>query len=234
MKVRNLIKKIRWYLFINFGVPKNIGEHISKRYIKKFLPSNPVIIDCGAHYGGDSITWVKIANATVHAFEPSPQIYNLLTQNVSRIEEIKCYPIALSNINGKAKFFISEGESDGSSSLLSPKEHLNDHPNVIFNKTIEVDTITLDSWAERYKIKKVDMLWLDMQGFEMQMLMASDTILDTIQVIHTEVSMKNTYDGVILYPELKKWLESKSFTVKLECIPEGYDFGNVLFIKNKI
>jgi FkbM family methyltransferase len=231
MTVKTFLQRIKWYVFVHYGIPRSIKERISKQYIKKFLPVNPVIIDCGSHYGDDSIEWVKMVNAIVHAFEPSPKIYSRLLDNVKPYKNITCYPIALSNINGKAKFFVSEGQSDGSSSLLQPKEHLSDHPEVYFNEVIEVDTITLDDWAAQYNVSKIDMLWLDMQGFEMQMLMASNKILNTVQVIHTEVSVKDTYDGVILYPEFKKWLNSKGFIAELEVIPDGYDIGNVIFVR---
>ncbi|MBS1773236.1 MAG: FkbM family methyltransferase [Bacteroidetes bacterium] len=217
---------------MNYGYPKAIGERISKHYIKKFLPANPVIIDCGSYDGGDSIEWVKAANAQMHAFEPVPRLYAQLIKNIAPYSKnIKCYTVALSNENGKAKFFVSEGKSDGSSSLLQPKEHLIDHPSVTFDESIEVDTMTLDSWAAKYNVPKVDMLWLDMQGFELHMLKASKVILDTVKVIHTEVSLKETYEGVGQYNELKDWLATKGFKVQLECIPDGYDMGNVLFVR---
>jgi FkbM family methyltransferase len=191
------------------------------------------MIDCGAHDGGDSIELQKVIGGTVYSFEPSPKVYERLVKYTSHNKNIRCFPIALSNENGKASFHISEGKSDGSSSLLKPKEHLTDHPTVLFNEVLEVDTMTLDDWAKKYNVPHVDLLWLDMQGFEMNMLMASKKILDTVKVIHTEVSVKDTYDGVIQYPKFRDWLISKGFEPKLECIPEGFDMGNVLFIRKK-
>ena len=77
------------------------------------------------------------------------------------------------------------------------------------------------------------MLWLDMQGYELKMLMQSSAILDAVSVIHTEVSTRATYKGVVQYKDYRTFLESKGFQVQFEAIPNGWDMGNVLFVKNK-
>ena len=130
-------------------------------------------------------------------------------------------------------FYMSEGASDASSSLLEPKDHLADHPDTVFTNKIAVKTATLDSWAKENNISKVDMLWLDMQGYELRMLKASEVILQTVSVIHTEVSTKETYKGVAQYNELRSFLVERGFSVKIEAVPQGWDMGNVLFVRKK-
>jgi FkbM family methyltransferase len=217
--------------FRKFGIPKVRAENISKAYIKKFLPPRPVIIDCGAYDGKDSVELHQVLNAQVHAFEPVPEVFERLKLRTRNYSSIHCYNLALSNITGKQDFFVSEGGSDGSSSLLAPDEHLNDHPTTFFKKIIQTESLTLDEWATVNGIKKVDMLWLDMQGFEMDMLSASEVVLPGVKAIHTEVSVKNTYHGVKTYDVFKNWLLQKGFGVELEAIPSGWDMGNVLFVK---
>jgi FkbM family methyltransferase len=141
------------------------------------------------------------------------------------------YQLALSDRNGLQEFYVSEGTSDASSSLLAPHDHLKDHPDTQFNKKITVSAKTLDSWAAEHGITSVDLLWLDMQGFEMNMLEASPNILDTVKVIHTEASTRETYKGVVQYREYRSFLESRGFKVMIEAIPEGWDMGNVLFVR---
>ncbi len=205
------------------------SEYIPFRKYKHLVPANPVIIDCGAHVGVDTLALAKIKNSTVHAFEAAPHIFQQLKKNTSGFKNIFCYEEALGNKNGKAIFHISAGGSDGSSSLLAPKEHLNTHPEVNFNESIEVKVTTLDDWALRHNIKKVDLLWLDMQGAEQMMLNESVSILPGVQLIHSEVSMVETYEGVKTYLAYKKFLEEKGFEVLIEAIPAGFDMGNVLF-----
>jgi len=209
----------------------NFGT-VPKSYIKRFLPSNPVIVEAGAHIGTDTLEMAKIwPSGTIYAFEPIPELFKQLEMNVHNINNIKCYPFALSHTVESSTMYVSSGSSDGSSSLLSPKEHLREHPDVEFLDTIQVNTITLDVWAEKYGITHVDFLWLDIQGHELSVLKAAQNILKTIRAIYTEVHLVDSYEGGALYPELRSWLESYGFRVEHEALPWP-DGGNVLFVKS--
>jgi FkbM family methyltransferase len=189
------------------------GENISKNLIKKYLPQNPVIIDCGANNGNDTVELARIiANSTVHAFEPIPETFEALKNATRKYKNIICYQVALSNQTGKAEMHVASGVNEsGSSSLLAPKSHLVDYPHIAFNKKIEVATITLDDWASQNNVDHVDLLWLDMQGFEMPMLKSSKKILPAVKAILTEVSLTETYNGVATYPVYKAYLQGEGF-----------------------
>ena len=144
---------------------------------------------------------------------------------------INCYNSALGDHSGFTRINVSEGKSNASSSILKPKEHLNVHPDVFFNKEIEVPIITLDKWAEENSIEKVDFLWFDLQGFEYQVLNASPKILSTVKTIYTEVSFINAYENTLLYPEFKKWLENEGFYENI-LDSQNSDMGNALFVRN--
>jgi FkbM family methyltransferase len=228
---RGFVFHLKRILFEKFAIPKVRNENISKVSFKKYLPKNPIIIDCGAHDGADTVQLAKTFKGTVHAFEPVDAIFKRLQNRAKNFANVFCYQIALSDTNGTQKFYVSEGESDGSSSLLEPQDHLKDHPDTYFNETITVTTLTLDAWAESNNIKHVDLLWLDMQGFELNMLKASKIILPTVKVIHTEISVTETYKGVPTYEAYKQFLESIGFVVETVAIPNGWDMGNVLFVR---
>ena len=176
----------------------------------------------------------NILKGHVHAFEPVESIFQKLQLKSLPYKNISCYQIALSDKCGKSIFYISEGQSDASSSLLEPLAHLEDHPDTYFTRTIEVDCLTLDEWAKINKINKIDMLWLDMQGFEMNMLVKSKHIFNSVTLIHTEVSLKDTYKGVPHYKMFRAFLETKGFRVIYEAIPKGWDMGNVVFYKEQL
>ncbi len=204
---------------------------INKNLIKQFLPEDPIIIDAGAHVGSDTIEMSKLwPKSIIHAFEPVPELFNVLEKKTYRLRNVICYPLALSDQTGKFKMFISSGASDASSSLIPPKEHLTEHPDVFFHKEIIVQTITIDEWAKRYGIKRIDLLWLDMQGHELATLKAAGDILKTVRVIHTEVSLKEVYKCAPLYSEVREWLEDRGFQIECEELPWS-DMGNVLFVR---
>ena len=223
----------RFLLQQKWGIVKSTDPFsISKSLLKKYLPKNAVMIDCGAHVGSDSIELARIfPQSIIHSFEPVPAIFSQLKQNTQQYSNIKSHQLALSNIEGIAKMYVSSGVSDASSSLLMPTGHLHDHPDVFFDDSIDIRTVSLDKWAEENNIPAVDFLWLDMQGFEFKMLEASGKILPTVKAIHTEVSMRETYKNAILYNDFKIWLEAKGFRLVKEAIPPGADMGNALFVR---
>lgn len=205
---------------------------IDKKFIAKFLPDKPSIIDCGAHIGLDTVQLAQIKGSKIFSFEPIEHLYLKLVANTSPLQNVKCFKLALNAFDGKAEMHISSGRSDASSSLLKPKIHLKDHPEVLFKQVTKVDCLTLDSWAWENNESMIDMLWLDMQGSELEMLKASKNILGTVSVIHSEVSLRETYEGVEHYEVYKRFLLGHNFKVIKEAIPKGFDMGNVLFVKN--
>ena len=167
-----VIRKIKHRLDQIISKRDNIETMIiDKTCFLEFLPTNPVIIDCGAHVGIDTIELAKIIGSKIYAFEAVEDVYAKLLINTSNISNISCFNLALNSYDGTADFFVSSGSSDGSSSLLKPKEHITDHPDVYFEKIHKVACRKLNTWASENKIATVDMLWLDMQGAEQQMLL---------------------------------------------------------------
>ncbi len=204
---------------------------IEKSYFTQFLPPNPVILEAGAHIGIDTLAMAKEwKNATIHAFEPESQLFRKLQKNTEGIPSIHIYPLALADKTDEVDFYISSGQSDGSSSILKPKKHLDIHPQVIFEDKKSVQAITLDDWSMQNGITKVDMLWLDLQGYELPVLKNSLSILRGVNVIYTEVNLIENYENNALYNELKIWLQEQGFVVEREELA-WHDAGNVLFIK---
>lgn len=232
-KINSAIFHFKVYLFKKWGYPRVWNDQISKQQLKKYLPNNPIIIDCGAHDGSDTIELAKLfPRGKVHSFEPIPALYQRLSAKANSFNNINTYPIALADLSEIKNFYVSNGDADGASSLLPPGESLTSHPGLKFSEPIQVQALSLDDWALQNNISSIDLLWLDMQGFEKQMLQQSKQLLSTVKVIHTEVSAKNTYEGLNLYPEYRKFLEGIGFKVLIEAIPCGWDMGNVLFVRS--
>lgn len=212
---------------------KNETGCIDKSLLRKYLPNNPVIVEAGAHIGRDTVemakTWRK---GKLFAFEPVDSLYGKLVANTRNCPNVICQKFALGNQTREGVINISGGTSNGSSSLLKPKEHLTFHPSVTFQKTQAVDIITLDDWAEAMKIQSIDFIWLDLQGMEMSVLQAAPRILKTVKMLYTEVSLIPLYENAPLYPEFKNWLASQGFFVNLELLA-WKDAGNVLFLREQ-
>lgn len=223
-----MLTKIKHYLRRLFkGI--EIDEH--KKLIAKHLPANPIVLEAGAHIGYDTTLmhhlWKK---GHIYAFEPIPEIYAQLKYNTRKFKNVTCIPIALSNQTGEATINISKGQHNASSSLLEPKEHLKYYPEVIFEEKIVIPTITIDEWAKKNNITKVDFMWLDMQGMELQTLKASPEIIKTVSIVHTEVHYIENYAGVPLVDETVAWFKEQGFRI-LKNMPENSEYGDITFVR---
>jgi FkbM family methyltransferase len=205
---------------------------------KDLLPNNPIIVEAGAFNGNDTKRMATLwPEGHIHAFEPVPEIHALLEETTQNIANVTRHPIALSNFNGKQSFHISQhpkrpGKPFQAGSLLEPEKRLSWSP-ATYPTTCTVTTVTLDTWAEREGITALDLLWLDVQGYELPILKASPKILPHITLIFVEVNFIEAYKGCALYPEVKEWLESQGFEqIAYDFADQtSWFFGNALFAK---
>lgn len=219
---------------------KLFKSHEVIKEIAYYLPSNPVIIEAGAFHGHDTLRMAAQWPAgTIHAFEPVPELYKKLQESTAPHPNIHCYNLALSNHDGTALFYVSEkpnkpGVPSQAGSLYKPLERLK-HSTIQFPSTIEVTTITLDSWAAQNGLDHADCLWLDMQGNELNVLKATPHLLKTVRVIYTEVSFIESYEGMPQMPEVKAWIESQGFEEVGRDFANQTDwfFGNILFVRER-
>lgn len=208
--------------------------------IKGLVPLEPVIVEAGCFDGRDTIKLSSFwPQGTVHAFEPVPEIFAMLTKATQDIPNVCRYPYALGAHTGTATLHIS-AKPDAldkpfqAGSLLQPKERLT-WSNVIYPTAIEVPTITLDDWARKFSVPHVDFLWLDVQGFALPILQASPHVLATLKALYVEVEFIEAYEGQHQYLEVKTWLESHGFTMiarDFDDAPQWF-FGNALFTKTE-
>lgn len=204
--------------------------------LKNNLPENPIIVEAGAFNGCHTkklSSWWP--NATIHAFEPVPAIFNELRTTTALYPHIHCYNSGLSTTTGKACFYVAHNPKKpnkicSAGSLLKPKDRLLKSP-IIYPSTIIVDTITLDQWAQAHAVTHIDFLWLDIQGHELATLQASPNIFSTITLIYLEINFIEAYEGQESYETTQKWFIEQGF----EPIAQDFDqthtwfFGNILY-----
>ena len=171
-----------------------------KNILCNFYQRIRLFLKLGAHKGKDTVEMAMLWPAgLIHAFEPVPDLFRLLENNTRNLKNVHCYQFALGDTKGSETLFVSSGASDGSSSLLPPKELLKNFPTVYFDKELPVNTITLDEWAEENSVTKIDFMWLDLQGMELMVLKTGINLLKTVSAIYTEVSSTQRFMKVKLF-----------------------------------
>lgn len=218
-----------------------IKKHELLPLIKSYLPEAPCIVEAGTFDGSDTKKLAALwPNATIHAFEPVPEIFHMLEQKTADIPQINRYWVALSNKTGTALFHVSQKPSRPdkpfqAGSLHEPHERLA-HSDATYPTTITVNTVTLDEWAAMHNVPAIDFLWLDAQGHELAILQGARNVLKTVKAIYTEVHFINAYKEQPLYEELKTWIEEQGFTLIARDFTDQpqWFFGNALFVRSEL
>jgi len=202
--------------------------------IARYLPSEPVIVEAGAYDGTNTGEMARFwPTATIHAFEPIPSAAELVRGKIREFgARVRCHELGLGVQDTQIEMYVSGDGSSGScqsSSMLAPTAaQFREFPNIAFGCRQLVTMRSLDSWAASEGVPKVDFMWLDMQGYEIQALAAAPRILSTVSAIHMEVCNVQLYDDAPLYPEVKRRMASWGFVPVIEAYFRVS--GNVLFV----
>ena len=186
-------------------------------FIKTINPS--VILEIGAHFGTETQKFREFfPDCEIISFEPDPRNIKVLKERgidkICKLEEF-----AISNINGKLKFYLSSGDCShwsedplltkndwsASSSLKSPKLHLDFHNWVKFEETVEVNSIRLDDY-QYLDNKIVDFIWMDVQGAEDLVFQGATEILKRTKYLYTEYNNHELYEGQLNLDQIKEIL----------------------------
>ena len=144
---------------------------------------NPRFLDIGANIGFTSLVIDQtVTGAEIHCFEPHPKTYSQLEENISRNatggNAISKYPIALGEREGELPFRDIDLYNTGNSLLRDGS--LASHQNKIV-----VPVKTLDS-LELCKDRGIDLVKIDVEGFEMDVLKGGKTTFSKTKIVLLE------------------------------------------------
>jgi FkbM family methyltransferase len=201
--------------------------------VLNLLPNNPIIIEAGTASGYDTEHFCKrFPEGKIFGFEPVPELFYQTQERIKNYNNCNVENKALAEKSGKVKMVVSniDGETSESSSILNPKEHLKYYRHIKFDKTIEVQAINLDEFVLSKNLKTIDLLWLDLQGYEPFIFISSPITLSITKHIITEVNYFEHYEGCIQWEQLKNILIKNQF----ECIHHDKDHNDKLVVGNAI
>lgn len=178
-----------------------------------------VIFDCGANIGFVTHQFYKrFPKAAIYSFEPNPSVFEILTKSTSKISTITVFNLGISEKKDCLNFY--KNNNTGTSSFLEPNDFHTSHLARKYEQ-IEVPTVSIQSFCEANQLKKIDMLKLDIEGFELQALKGCVGMLQNHQIdfIYSEVNLVPTYTGQCLLEEVISFLRA------LDYIPYNF-YGN--------
>ncbi len=214
--------------------------NLFKKLLKK---NNPVVIESGAHYGEDSMRFIKtFPSINLFCFEPDPRNI-VVIKKYAKHERLHLYEYALSNRDGTTTFYQSHSEVTKKTlkkyHWIDPKEYVESKLSrsgaSSFKKgidnvsTIQVETIKLDTWMLGQEIDFIDLWWLDVQGAEKEVLLGAVDTLSKIKYIWVEYGAK-MYDGAMTRKETRKLLKKRCFKVIEKYSSQNRNNGDLLFV----
>lgn len=188
------------------------------------------LIHIGAHYGEEYGNYKKLDIKNLLFFEPIPECFKILKKNVEGLVINK----ALGNFNGKVKMYIANNKGQ-SSSLLIPKLHKTQYPNIIFDEIIEVDIIRLDDFLKVvlpliHNGEKYNFITIDVQGYELEVFKGAVKTLENIDYIISEVNRVELYDDCVRVDELDNFLKQFGFN-RVETAWADKYWGDAIYIR---
>jgi len=206
--------------------------------LKKYMTDTKVIIEAGSADGVDTLLFAKnFDKATVFALEPVQKQYNFLLEKFKQFDNIKLARLALSSRSEPASIFIGNSNGEiggmGSSSLLKPTLHNHYFPEINFSETQITEAVTLDKFVKDNNIEIVDLLWLDIQGMELEVMQSSElTIRRKVKLIHLEISRIKFYDAMPSEKQIRLFLKNIGFCCVIDKV--GAISGNALYLNSNI
>jgi FkbM family methyltransferase len=194
------------------------------------------VLHVGAYVGEEFKLYKELGIQNCIFFEPQSYIFELLQRNIGHSGQ--CYNIALGDFNGVADINISSTiggipmGSGASSSLLKPKLHLTQHPNIKFHSKEKIMVRKLDAFMREQSIDVIqfNMMNIDVQGYELNVLKGAVETLPYIDFIVTEVNRAELYEDCVQIEELDLFLLEFGF-VRRETSWAGDTWGDALYSK---
>lgn len=215
-------KIFRAYDLIQFDVEKNLPVFLKK---KNKEVSNIVIV--GAWHGDEIKSFLKFPNAEIFAFEANPKIFSDLKKIYQHEKRVCCFNYACAEKSGVASFF--ETNLVGNGSLLEIDWS---HSSAKQTQSFNVETVSLDAVGD-LKNKKIDLLWIDVQGAELLVLNGAKELLKNVDMIFIEISKKGSYyKNAVKLEELVSFINNYGFYQAALGLDSNGD-GNAIFLKNE-
>lgn len=203
---------------------ENVVRKIETRFDLKTINT---MLDIGSFTGIESVMFSdRLPDTKIHTFEPNPVSLSNVLKCTEGVENIKVHELAISNFNGESTFYVTN-ENIGASSLLQPSILQKTGP---VTETIDVKVKTIESWAQNENVKSIDLIWMDVQGSELNVLQGMGDLLKTVKAIYVESAVIPYYEGAAHRDEVINFLSS----FDLELIESEYhdNFeGDFLFLR---
>jgi FkbM family methyltransferase len=159
------------YLYFGF----KDSSHIK---LYKLVKKNDLVLDIGTNFGTTLLQFAKIIgkNGFVYGFEPDPQNFSICQNNIklNNFSNIKVENLGVGSKEDKLMLIVDSENNRGMNRIS------------IENKGKEsyiVKIICLDDWIRSNNINQINLIKIDVEGFELEVLKGAEKTLKSIKPI---------------------------------------------------
>jgi FkbM family methyltransferase len=178
------------------------------------------ILDLGSRDLEQSIEFSKaFPSAKIHAFECNPKSADICRTKKVLYPTVGFYETCVFDYDGMINFHPintektittwKDGNPGASSVFLANGSY--DHIEKYVQDEISVKCTRIDTWAKNHGIEKIDAVWADLQGAELQAFKGLGKMLKSVKVIHTELEINPMYNGQSLFKDVDPFLRENGF-----------------------
>jgi FkbM family methyltransferase len=236
-KMVQLLKRLVRQLAMRFNVVLADACHIGiylENDLVRLTTSAPIqtIFDVGANHGQSAMRFSRaFKGSKIYSFEPVKSNYEILHARCSTMPGITTINKGL----GKeiTRMNIGLSSHPGGHSLLLPES---------MSQSELIGLTTIDAVMEEYRLEKIDLIKIDVEGYELQVLQGTEAALNSnkIRYIYAECIFDPSDTAPhTLFSDLREYLAKYSFVV-FACYHESFDLksgsamANVLFANKQM
>ena len=223
MKIK-LVNFLNKFLeLFNYRIKKINGSYLLDKNIffdetvifKKIFNNkkNLTVFDVGC-YHGEFIDCIEktFPNSSYFGFEAEENSFRYLGKKYKNNKNTLINNYLIGDKHEEVTFNILSEDSTGNSVIGTSNEGL-------INKKIKKKQITLDSFIDEHKIKSIDILKIDTQGYEKECLLGAKNHLEkgTFKSLMLEVMFENTYERSSSFFEIENIILGYGYKLRDIC-----------------
>ncbi len=193
-----------WYIYFGFI------EEAKQNLYSLIEPSN-IVFDVGANLGETTLNFAKLigSKGKVYSFEPDPINYKALQTNLklNNFNNISLNLIGLGNTKGKFKIHTLDESNKGMNRIVLTPESNGEYR--------EIEVTTIDTYTKDNNITKLDLIKIDVEGFEFNVLKGATNSLKMFSPkLFIELDDQNLRDQKSNAQELVSFLMGYGYEIK--------------------
>lgn len=191
------------------------------------------VLHIGANKGEEAKVYYQLGIRKVIWIEGNPELMWALNNEIKQYPGQVAFNYCVGEVEEQRKFHIANNGGQ-SSSVLNLGTHRQEHPDVNYTHSIDVNIRRLDNLFLDGSIpltSDYDFLNCDLQGFDLEAIKGIGQFLEGFKWVYVEVNQTKVYEGCALQPEVESYLAEFGFKLMETKFLRGCTWGDAIFIK---